>query len=56
MPYEVVKIGRGFYCKNMETGKLHSKKALTKEKAEAQCRLLRGIEHGFQPTGKRGKK
>lgn len=27
-------------------------KATTKAKAEAQARLLRGIEHGFKPTGK----
>ena len=56
MPYSVEKIGRGYYCKNTETGKLHSKKALTKEKAEAQCRLLMAIEHGFKPTGKKGGK
>jgi len=30
-------------------------KGTTKEKAEAQARLLRGVEHGWKPTGKRGK-
>ena len=26
-------------------------KNTTRAKAEAQARLLRGVEHGFQPTG-----
>jgi hypothetical protein len=28
-------------------------KNTTKSKAEAQMRLLRGVEHGWKPTGKR---
>jgi len=31
-------------------------KKTTKAKAEAQARLLRGVEHGFKPTGKKPKK
>ena len=31
-------------------------KGTTKEKAEAQARLLRGVDHGFKPTGKSAKK
>lgn len=31
-------------------------KGTTKEKAESQERLLRGIEHGWKPTGKKKKK
>ena len=31
-------------------GKVSAKKT-TKKKAEAQARLLRGIEHGWKPTG-----
>jgi len=31
-------------------------KRTTKAKAEAQARLLRGVEHGFKPTGKKAKK
>jgi len=27
-------------------------KKTTKKKAEAQMRLLRGVEHGWKPTGK----
>lgn len=30
-------------------------KGTTKEKALAQARLLRAVEHGWKPTGKRGK-
>ena len=38
-------------------GKTSAKKT-SKKKAEAQANLLRGVEHGWQPTGKptRGKK
>lgn len=32
-------------------GKVSAKRT-TKEKAQAQANLLRGIEHGFKPTGK----
>lgn len=28
-------------------------KNTTKKKAESQARLLRGVEHGFKPTGKK---
>ena len=31
-------------------------KRTTKKKAEAQARLLRGVEHGWKPTGKPAKK
>ena len=30
-------------------------KGTTKAKAEAQARLLRGVENGFKPTGKKKK-
>ena len=37
-------------------GKVSAKKT-TRKKAEAQARLLRGIEHGnWRPTGKKAKK
>ncbi len=29
-------------------------KGTTRKKADAQTRLLRGVEHGFKPTGKQG--
>jgi hypothetical protein len=28
-------------------------KATTKKKADAQARLLRGVEHGWKPSGKK---
>jgi len=31
-------------------------KGTTKKKAEAQARLLRGVEHGWVPTGTKAKK
>lgn len=31
-------------------------KNTTKAKAKAQARLLRGVDHGWKPTGKRRKK
>ena len=30
-------------------------KGTTKAKAESQARLLRAVEHGWRPTGKRGR-
>ena len=37
-------------------GKVSAKKT-TRKKAEAQARLLRGVEHGnWRPTGKKAKK
>jgi hypothetical protein len=47
MPYVIRKVrGRNLYSvKNPVTGKIHSK-ATTKKKAEAQVRLLWGINRG----------
>jgi len=33
-----------------------SAKSTTKEKAQAQANLLRGISHGWEPTGKSARK
>ena len=33
-----------------------SAKATSKKKAEAQARLLRGVAHGWKPTGKKTKR
>lgn len=49
MPYELVKKTGGYVVKNKETGREHSKKPIPKARAEAQIRLLRGIEHGLVP-------
>lgn len=49
MPYAIRSAGEGRYkVVNTETGAVHSK-ATTKPKAEAQVRLLRGVEHGMRP-------
>lgn len=45
------KVGRCWRVFNEETGKEHAK-CTTKKNAEAQLRLLRGVEKGtFKPTG-----
>lgn len=56
MPYSLIQRGSGYIVKNMATGKEHSKKPIPKKRAEAQMRLLQGIEHGFVPTGKKDSK
>lgn len=55
MPYELRKKGTGYVVKNMVTGQEHSKKPIPRARAEAQMRLLYGIEHGMIPRGKKGK-
>jgi hypothetical protein len=49
MPYEIRKKGAGYVVTNTVTGKEHSKKPIPKKRAEAQMRLLYGIEHGMIP-------
>lgn len=56
MPYELRKKGTGYVVVNTQTGKEHSKKPIPKARAEAQMRLLYGIEHGMIPTGKKDRK
>ena len=49
MPYAVNHLADGHYrVMNTATRKVHSKHT-TKEKAEAQMRLLNAVEHGFVP-------
>ena len=45
MPYGIEKHHSGYAVVNKKSGKVHAKHT-TKEKAEAQRRLLEGIEHG----------
>lgn len=52
MPVKVRKID-GKYSVTTPSGT--KSKGTTYEKAEAQARLLRGVEHGWKPTKKRGK-
>lgn len=53
MPYQLEKIGAGYKVKNISTGAYHSKKPIPKARAEAQMRLLYGIEGGMIPRGKK---
>lgn len=51
MPYDMEKVDNCWRVFNTETGMEHAK-CTTKAKAEAQLRLLRGVEKGtFKPTG-----
>jgi hypothetical protein len=54
MPYKVKKTKAGTYRVSGPSG-VHAK-GTTKEKAEAQERLLRAVDHGWKPTGKPVKK
>ena len=53
MPYDIKKVGTGYKVVNTATGKEHSKKPIPKARAEAQMRLLYGIEKGMIPRGKK---
>ena len=54
MPYTIEKEGSCFKVINKKTGKVHAK-CTTKAKAEAQLHLLQGVEHGWEPSGKKTK-
>ena len=56
MPYDIKKKGTGYVVVNTMTGKEHSKKGIPMKRAEAQMRLLYGIEKGMIPTGKKDRK
>jgi len=51
MPYGTRKVKGGVRVVNKATGRVHAK-ATTPAKAQAQMNLLRGVEHGWEPTGK----
>jgi len=52
LPYSVRKTNGAYEVVDVETGKVHASHT-TKEKAEAQRRLLEGVRHGWKPTGKK---
>lgn len=52
MPYAIRKRGSRYEVVNTATGRVHAKHT-SKKKAEAQVRLLRGIEHGMTPRRRR---
>jgi len=51
MPYSIRKADSKFKVVNKETGKVKGTHT-SREKAEKQINLLRGVEHGWEPTGK----
>jgi hypothetical protein len=54
MPYEVKKTGQGKgIVMNTMTGKTYSKSPIPLASAHKQEKLLRAVEHGFVPTGKK---
>ena len=56
MPYKTRKVGKGkVRVVNKATGRVHAK-ATTPAKAQAQMNLLRGVEHGWEPSGAPAKK
>ena len=56
MPYIIRKNRDGtFRVVNRASGKVHAQKT-SKANAQAQVRLLRGVEHGMAPSPKRKQK
>ena len=56
MPYEISKNSDGTYkVINSATGKVHMESG-TKEDAEAQVRLLHGVDHGMKPRRRYGRR
>lgn len=51
MPYDIKKSSGKYEVMNLQSGRSHGK--TTKKKAEKQIRLLRAIEHGWKPTGRK---
>jgi len=54
MPVKITQVGKGRYRVSTPSN-VHAK-GTTKSKAEAQANLLRGIEHGWHPTGRKKRK
>jgi hypothetical protein len=56
MPYKIKRNNDGTYqVMNAITGKVHAKSA-SKEDAEKQVRLMKGIDHGWKPRHRWGKR
>lgn len=51
MPYEIRKEGEDYLVVNKDTGEVKARHEPpdAQEKAEAQVKLLEGIEHGWEP-------
>lgn len=55
MPYEIRKADSGFNVVNTETGDVKGHHD-SRGSAQRQINLLRGVEHGWKPTGKKARK
>lgn len=55
MPYAMRKVGKKWLVEKADTGKKVAEHA-TQGDAEAQIRLLHGVEHGWKPTRGKNKK
>jgi hypothetical protein len=55
MPYAIEKKGSKFVVRNTDTGDVKGTHD-SREKAQRQVNLLRGVEHGWKPTGAPAKK
>jgi hypothetical protein len=53
MPVRITKTKDGKYKVSTPNGT--RSKGTTKAKAQAQARLLRAVDHGWKPTGRKGK-
>lgn len=51
MPAKIIKKSNGKF--EVKTPNEVHAKSTTKSKAEAQARLLRGVDHGWKPTNKK---
>lgn len=54
MPYEIVRRRGKYQVVNSESGHVKGTHGTEKE-AQKQINLLRGVEHGWTPTQKKGK-
>jgi len=54
MPYAIQKRGKRWAVVNTATGKVKGRHD-SKAKAQRQMNLLRGVEHGWKPTGKKAR-
>lgn len=54
MPVKIKRVGGGKYSVTTPGGT--KAKSTTAAKARRQANLLRGVEHGWKPTGKKAKK
>ena len=55
MPYAIEKHGDEWWVRNTETKQVKGRHD-SQAKAQRQINLLRGVEHGWEPTGAKARK